>query len=518
MKNIYKIIPLFIIILTFSKYGKAQDSDRTLLRQVIKENQDAVDAVALYPSETRKWIFEAAEYPELIAKLNAMQKDSQGAFEKLISSFSQKDQEKIWNLTRYDGLISDLAKNPYQSDHDTYNILANYPLEIHATALEVHKKNYSLLVHLDSMNRSYNTNFESLFVSYPPEALNAFREIIKIPEVLSILFDHMQYTVMIGDFYKNNSELVMHKTDSLNRVLTQKNIQDANDWKQSLTDNPQVLKEFTQAAQEYAQDNGYQSEDYNASLTQEDILNSTANPFNWWFGYPDWYPYSSWNPYPYWYDWGYYYGSAGQVIVFGLPSFYYMNWYFYYPEHCSKYAELSNLYFNYCNNHQESTSYNSISHNVNLWRIRNKDIVTDAWAKDDVGRIQRFKEFGQMETERKAYNNKNPHQQVNQAEFVQKNAEKYTLLSGNISKNQSDMKINNATNPSKTEQKPLINGSPSNQNNSRQTSVNNNQQRNSKPQENFNQIRNAQEYHQNSWNQIQSQPSAPQAQQSGRRR
>jgi hypothetical protein len=532
---------MFFIVATGIKCV-AQDDGRTLLKQVIKGNQEAVDAIAMYPTETRKIIFEATEYPEVIAKLNAMQKNSQDAFEKLISSLSKEEQEKIWNLTRYDGLISDLTANQNKSEDVINNILANYPEEIHKTALEEQKKNYDLLVHIDKMNKSYNSDFELLLSGYPPEAIDAFREIIKMPEVLDILFDHMQYTVVVGDYYKKNPERVLHKTDSLNLVLTQKNTQEADDWKQSMIDNPQVQEEYTGAAQEYAQDNGYQPEDYNAPLTQ-DVTDYNTYPYNWWFGYPSWYPYDYWNPYPYWYDWGFYFGPGGQVVFFGLPSEYFMDWFFYYPEHCSRYAELSNHYYNYYNRHRESMNNNSISHSVNDWRDRNKDIVNADWDKDNSNRIQRFKEYGKMEKDRREYNTKNPKKQIEQTEYLQKEQKKYPLLAADVSNKQliqKDSKIkpvqenksepvkkpavtipdhykvtgngqlNNQQSEQNFQQQPVFTSPQSINTDSKKRPVNVNiQPKNPNPikqTENSNQIRDAQQFHQNTWQQIQPQP------------
>lgn len=555
MKKIYYGIVLTLVIVVTGIKCPAQDDGRTLLKQVIKENQEAVDAIAMYPTETRKIIFEATEYPEIIAKLNAMQKNSQDAFEKLISSFSKDEQEKIWNLTRYDGLISDLAANQNKSEDEINNIMVNYPEEIYKTALEERKNHYDLLVQIEKMDNSYNSDFDLLLSGYPPEAINAFREMIKMPEVLDILFDHMQYTVVIGDYYKKNPERVLHKTDSLNLILTQKNTQEANDWKQNMNDNPQIQEEYTQAAQEYAQDNGYQPEDYNTPLTQ-DVTNYNTNPYNWWFGYPSWYPYDYWNPYPYWYDWGFYYGPNGQIVFFGLPSAYFMDWYFYYPQHCFKYAELSNHYYNYYNRHRESFNYNSISHSVNDWRNRNRDIVNDDWNKDNSNRTQRFKEYGKMEMDRIKYNSKNPKKQMEQTEYIKNQRKKYPLLSEDVSKRQviqMDSKTKSVRenipepvkkpavtipNQYKATRNEQINNKESEQNIQRQNNdvqnndinkqqqpvypspqPNNNvpkqrtdnvnvQPRNPAPvkqTENSNQIRNAQQYHQNTWEQIQPQ-------------
>jgi hypothetical protein len=554
MKKVYNEMVLVFLIVATGIKCVAQDDNRSLLKQVIKENQETVDAIAMYPTETRKIIFEATEYPEVIAKLNAMQKNSQAAFENLISSFSKEEQEKIWNLTRYDGLISDLAANRSMSEDEINNILVNYPEEIHKTALEERKNNYDLIVQINRMNKSYNSDFELLMSDYIPEVINVFREMIKMPEVLDILFDHMQYTVVVGDYYKKNPERVLHKTDSLNLVLTQKNTRETDDWKQSMNDDPQAQEEYTRAAQEYAQENGYQPEDYNASMTQ-DVTNYNSNPYNWWFGYPSWYPYDYWNPYPYWYDWGFYYGPGRRAVFFGLPSAYFMEWYFYYPEHSTKYAELSNHYYNYYNRHRESMNNNSISHTVNDWRNRNKDIVTDDWGKNNFNRAQRFKEYGQMEIDRRKYNTNNPHQQIAHSEYLQKKQNKYPLLSADVSNkqlNRRDSKTQSVqenipepvkkptvTIPDryKAPEKEQLNNRRSEQNLQQQKSnvqnnninkqqqviknpqPNNNdtkkssnnvimQQKNSNPSkqtENFNQIRNAQQYHQNTWKQIQPQ-------------
>ncbi len=490
----------------------AQDDDRALLRQVAKQNQDAVDAIALYPTETRKIIFKATEYPEIIVKLNSMQKYSQDTFERVISFLSKDDQEKIWNMTRYDGLISDLtAKYPLSAD-DLNKIITDYPEEIQNTAKEEQKNNLSLLVNIDKINKNYNSNLELFLSEYPDDVRTVFRQIIKMPEVLSLLFDHMQYTVVVGEYYKKNPERVIHKTDSLNQVLTQKNTQEAQDWKQSLNNNPQAQDEYVQAAQDYAQYNGYQPDDYYAPLTQ-DALNYDSSPFDWWFGYPSWYPYNYWNPYPYWYDCGFYYGPGRSVVYFGMPSSNFMNWYFYYPEHFSKYPELSNHYYNYYNSHTDSRNYNSISRSVNNWRNRNSDIITDDWEKDNAGRVQRFKEYGQMETDRKNYNLNNPKQPVNQSEYLQNVKDKYPLLSADVSKKQSTVADNKSNSAKENIPEPVkvpvvkVPNVNTNQNNIKQNA--NINQNNIKENANINQIRTAQEYHKNTWNQMQSQNTAP---------
>ena len=94
MKNIKSGIVLIVLIIAASVKSFSQNNDRTLLRQVVRENQDAVNAIAMYPTETRKIIFLACEYPEVISKLNAMQKSTQQAFEKLVSVYGKEEQRR----------------------------------------------------------------------------------------------------------------------------------------------------------------------------------------------------------------------------------------------------------------------------------------------------------------------------------------------------------------------------------------------------------------------------------------
>ena len=534
MKKNYNGIALVLLIVASGTKCIAQDDGRSLLKQVIKNNQETVDAIAMYPTETRKIIFEATEYPEIIAKLNEMQNNSQDAFQKLISTFSKEEQEKIWNLTRYDGLIADLAASTNKSEDEINNMLANYPEEIQKTALEERKNNYNLIIQIHKMNKGYNSDFELLLSGYNPEVINTFREMIKMPEVLDMLFDNMQYTVVVGDYYKKNPERVIHKTDSLNLILTQKNAKEADDWKQSLNNNPQAQEEYINAAQEYAQDNGYQPDDYNAPLTQ-DVTNYNTNPYNWWFGYPSWYPYDYWNPYPYWYDWGFYYNPGRNVVFFGLPSEYFMEWYFYYPEHFSKYPELASHYYDYYDMHRESMNNNSISHSVNDWRNRNKDIVTDNWDRNNSNRTQMFKEYGQMETNRQKYNTRNPQRHIEQSEYLQKKQSKYPLLTSNVPEKQLIQRNSERKNVQGNVPEPIkkpavtipdryrapvndqinkqaVQNRQNNNSNVQNGNINNQQTVQANPQlkspnpprqtENSNQIRNAQQYQQNTWKQM----------------
>ncbi len=424
MKKVIRTLGMMSMLMGTIHIVRAQGNDQVMMKQIQHDNQATVDAIAMYPSGTRGDILEAAKYPEVIVRLNSMQKQSRDQFSELIATYTQDEQEKIWNLTRYPALISELVNGRRKSDAEIDAIVSRYPVEIRKTAADEAARNYDLLVQIDQSNNAYLANLDKMLLSYPLPTAGAFRNLIRQPDILSILFDNMQMTVVLGDLYKTDPQYVLFETDSLNQVLTQQNAQGAQDWQQSLSQDPQAQQEYTQAAEEYAQDGGYQSSEYSQELTP-DVTNYQTYPYNWWFGYPTWYTTPCWDPYPFWYDWGFYYGPGGRPVFFGMPSSHFMNWYFYNPEHCSRYSAFGNHCYGYYATHRDGRYSNPVSRGVNDWRRRNKDVVTKDWDKDNAGRTQRFKEYGQMETERAKYNSSNPQHPMERKDYLEKNQARF---------------------------------------------------------------------------------------------
>jgi len=423
MKN-SKTIFLALFFAGTSFIGRAQDNDQAMMQQIEHDNQAAIDAIALYPADTRKDILEASRYPEVLVRLNAMQKQSKDQFADMLSPYSREEQEQIWNLTRYPLLITELANDHRKSGPELEEIVSRYPEEIRQTAREQETRNHELLIQIDRSNENYHANMDRLLMNYSRVTDAAFHNLIKQPEVLSTLYDNMQMTVVLGDLYKTDPQYVLFETDSLNQALTAQNAQGAAEWQQSLNENPQAQQEYTQAAEEYAQENGYQPQEYTDDLTP-DVTNYNTYAYNWWFGYPTWYTTPCWDPYPFWYDWGFYYGRGHRPVFFGMPSYHFMNWYFYNPEHCRRYPEFGSHCYGYYSSHRNGRYSNPVSRGVNDWRRNNKDVVTKDWDNDRAGRSQRFKEYGQMETERAKYNRSNPTHPMERKDFLEKNRNQY---------------------------------------------------------------------------------------------
>ena len=429
MKTLKKIIVSCFITLsaTYSIYAQASSEDKSLLSQINEENKSAINSIAMYPEGMRTTIFNACQYPEIIVRLSSMQKKTNADFTEMLSPYSKEEQEKIWNLTRYPDLISKLSNGSKKSESEINAITEAYPKDVQEAAILEGTKNYDLLTRIDQSNKKYNTDFEQMLKEYPASATIAFKELLKQPAILAILSDNMHMTIVVGDLYKQHPELVIHNADSINFVLTEKNKLDAADWQKSLETNPTAKLQYEQAAKEYAQENGYQTQQY-AIPNQNDLMYYNSYSYNWWFGYPSWYGYSYWVPYPYWYDWGFYYGPSHRMHYYGMPSARFFNWYWYRNENHYHYSEFSSHCYGYYNNHHGAYSYNPVCRGVHDWRNKNHGLVGKSWDGDNSHRVVLFKEYGQMEMGRAKYNASNPQQAISNQEYLKMNHEKYPSI------------------------------------------------------------------------------------------
>ena len=92
-----------------------------------------------------------------------------------------------------------------------------------------------------------------------------------------------------------------------------------------MSDNPKAQNELSQAAKDYAKDNGYSipAQQYD----EADNESYYANPYSYWFGCPDWYADPLRYPSSFWFDAGLYFGMAG-FGIWGMPGYGFFSWFF----------------------------------------------------------------------------------------------------------------------------------------------------------------------------------------------
>lgn len=394
MKNLWVV---FIASLLICQTAIAQD-DKSILTDLLNEDQRTVEALALYPKATRRVILESAGYPDALARMESIQEKTQEKFQDIISPYNQDIQVHFYELARYPGLLTALVSGGKKSVSEIKTLSEAYPGEVHEHALKLGRKRYQELREIQQLNETANETFQVMLQDYPNTVRAKLEQLLTMPEVLDILMKNFQSTVVMGAIYKRNPDFVWHLTDSLQTEIANKRAVELADWQATLENDPEALKELESAAEDFAEESGYDPPTYRSYLSEDDFYyryHLTYMPYSYWLGYPSWYVRPLWYPRPYWYYWGFYYGPVGQVVFFDFPSWYFVDWYFSRNYHHSYYPHLSNRYLVHYERHRNSTF--SATSRIRTWTDQNRNTYSRDWLKQDEGRIRRLQDFGSRE-------------------------------------------------------------------------------------------------------------------------
>jgi hypothetical protein len=436
-RSFFLLVALWVVFSTAVSFAQ---QDVALLRDLAAENKKSVEALVLYPTETRLAILEATKYPELLIKMQNIREKTSAAFQTLTEDFPRKTQEIFYDLNRYPGLLESLVSQQ-KSPSAIQKSLEVLPEQQRDAALGVVNRQMPTLEKINDLNKTTNGAFERLIGGYPAPVQGALRHLLGMPEVVDLLNEDLRLTVLVGEIYRDNPAWVIQKTDSLHLAVARSNAEELESWKTAIENDPDAKAELQSAANDYAAENGYTSEDNEDDdlyVRQNDLMyynNDYFYPYPYWYGYPWWEPYPRWHPYPWWWDWGTQYYPYGVVVVY-LPSYHFMHWYFDHPSHHEHYNHLSTHFVNHYNGHRHSGT--TISEGVRDWHDRNRTVISDEFLADNNRLPERLKAYGRFEQGRQDYNAKNPKKPASQADYLEKNAGKYPEIkqSRDVSKNE----------------------------------------------------------------------------------
>ncbi len=493
MKSIllYSFLFTFLIFQTallFSQY------DKTWPDQLSGDDSTAIYALALYPDSVRLHIFEACEYPELIVRVSNLQKITSDEFAVLLENYSQEDQQGIWDLTRYPGLIESINAGGIKSKTELKEIADAYPEEAYDNIMNYGKNEFNLLAKIQLLTTTSSQKFDLIIRNYPSPIQHAFSELLAFPEVMNILNDHLQMAVLVGDIYKKDPEKLIQTADSLTLIAAQRNAENIEAWKKTLENDPAAMEDLKSSASEYASDNGYSVEEYTtAPANYYYVEHYICYPYPYWFGYPFWYPYAYWYPYPWWYDWGFYFDPFGNIVIIGLPSYYFTYWYFYYPNHYYYHPHLAGVFVEYYYGPRTGKDENSAI--VRGWVTENQKYLPNDFLSSGINRADAIKQIGEMNVQWNNHNASNPLNQQSKDEFILQNKDKYPVLQAPDKK---DVKVNKKYPVMHPPQKnPPVKQPPvrvPNSNNPQRTDPGRN-----KPQFDFPNVNKAQRLHKSGW-------------------
>jgi hypothetical protein len=410
---------------------KLQAQPQGLLQQLPEEEQSAIEAIALYPQEERAAVLQAAMHPEILVRMENIRRSTEVAFQERIAELTEEGQEKVYSLIRYPDLLDSICvREERWPSRELSALLASYPEAIQKDAEYTNRKHFELLKEVHFLYGEAEQAFEDVLWNYPEHVRATYQGLAKLPEVVTTLAEHMNMTVLLGDIYRRHPAQLEHELDSLNVVVAEQQAQEVNEWKQQLEENPEVMYEYEQAAQEFAEAQGYEEEVYTEPLeeryTQDIYVHHTWQPYPYWFGWPRWYTYECWYPYPWWYHWGFYYGPRRVIVIVGMPSHSFVHWHFGHYRHFYYYPHFTNhIISHYDNGPRYDTNIRTV---VRSWEQQHRRELPQGWFEEDGNRVNRIREFGQFKMDYEESVRTAGRQAPTQQTFLRENARKYPTL------------------------------------------------------------------------------------------
>lgn len=308
----------------------ADAAENGLLQSMMEERQQVVESVVMYPEQTRNAIFNAATYPDAIIRVGNLQNHTRKNFESLIAEYDQENQQKLYELSRYPGLVAGIAEDGFQMSD-----LEGYPEEIHGVASEYGAGDkVDTLEALHRLNQESEAAFHATLVPFPADIQQSLGELVSQPQVLETLLENIDLTTALGDAYSENPDAVEARAAELHDRAVLEKEQSSLNWAASFGDDPVVLEEMEVLASQYQQEDDRPEYVYTGPQTV--TVNYVYHPYSYWYGYPRWYRHAHWHHYPTWYHTGFYVSSNGTVVIIDAPSYAYTTWYYdeyYYHPH-----------------------------------------------------------------------------------------------------------------------------------------------------------------------------------------
>jgi hypothetical protein len=313
---------------------RAQNTDDMYAnRQVNVTDESLMKAIAPYDEDIRNDILTATQYPDVLQKASQIRDNTSRAFQRTIQDYPQKKQNWFYEVSRYPDLMDKLASMPRRTSKSEIEAMlpASATPELKEAAWKLYDNHQNDLIKVASLNQDATIAFQNLIRPLGPTARNAFKSLEQMPDVLSLLNDHIDITARIGERYQNDPASVNRQLADIRDQLDDQNKQDQAAYRDQLAQDPQALQELDRASQDYASTGGYS---YPAP-TGDRVVNY-GSPYSYWFGYPSWYGSPMWYPGAFGYGAGIYLGLGGYSSFYGFPSYGFSRWFYggayrYYP-------------------------------------------------------------------------------------------------------------------------------------------------------------------------------------------
>ena len=340
-------LAMIAMSLILSLQSKAQSESKNTLLKMVEDDRSTIDAIAGCDDKIQRNILQLAQTPELLTKIEELQKRSQNQFRAIIANYDQEAQTAFYEMARYPNLITDLVREGRPSSSKVKSVILNYPEDIRTIAKDNARRYFDVLLRIDQLNNEIDRAFQLALEPYNSRTGESVNVLLGYPEIVSTLVEDKSFTILLGSVYHEDPEWVIRYLGRLSQELVQQNKEDLDAYKTQIQNDPEAYKEMLEASEQFARENNetrYRESSYDP-IVDVNVINS----YPYWFGYPYWYSDPYWRPRPYWYHTGFYRNNFGNVVFVGLPSSHFMHWHTY--NHPTLFPHLSYNYYSYYENH-----------------------------------------------------------------------------------------------------------------------------------------------------------------------
>ena len=333
----------FGLSVTLGPFVSAQTTADTLQSSaLLPDSTNLLAAIATYPNEVRQAALWVAQHPQVLTQLAQQQLRSQQSFDNLIQHYGQNKKSWFYDVARFPGALHALAQLPRKSKGQSKAIIQTLPVESQRPVWKLFRHHHAELAKADSMNQQAEHLFDSLVTPLTMSTQRAFRQLLTLPDLLTLLTQQINATTRLSKAYQTDSVGIVQQLTSLHDRIRVQNQHELADYTRELGEDLMAQQELQLAGQAYAQTYGYPSGLSSNPASPDSSLYDNPNPYSFWFGYPSWYSVPLWYPSTSWYSTGYGYGPGGNLAVFGFPSPSFITWFFTrgfraYPHLCERF-------------------------------------------------------------------------------------------------------------------------------------------------------------------------------------
>ncbi len=334
-----------ILVVSIQSFGQSQS--RNSLLQMIDEDRTTIDVIAGCDKKIQPHILMVSQTPELLNKIEELQKRSQDQFKTIIGNYDRDAQSAFYEIARYPNLITDLVTHGRPSESEVERIVMNYPQDIRDIAKTNANRYFDVLLQIERLNNEIDHAFQNALQPYSPQTGESVNVLLGYPEVVSALVNDKSFTTLLGEVYREDPEWLINRINLISQEVAEHNKEDLNAYKTQIQKDPQAYNEMLDASERFATEKNEVRylDGYNEPIVETRAINC----YPYWFGYPYWYSDPYWRPRPLYYHTGFYRNNYGNVVIVGLPSGFFLHWNSEY--HPRMYPHLSYNYYNFYENH-----------------------------------------------------------------------------------------------------------------------------------------------------------------------